>query len=148
MARPRFVYIDYTNEVAATPGQAFAFLEDIARWPQWIRRIPKARDLKSGPWRVGHAIEFKPDFAPAPMKMHVFHYEKDRVLGWGLGRPGSLRGSIEHRFDFEPAGQGRCRIRHREIAEGPLALLTWPMQPLVHKFNRDWADDFVRAFGG
>ncbi len=142
--KPQFVYIDYVHELDAPAGELFALLEDIGGWPRWVRRIPFARQLSAGPWRVGTRIRFKPDFAPAALSMTVFHYEKDRVVGWGLGRPGSLLGSIEHRFDFEPLGPLHTRVRHREIAEGPLAVMTRAMQPLVYRFNRDWADDLER----
>ncbi len=142
--KPRFVYIDYTHELDVPASILFALLEDISGWPRWVRRIPWAEQLSDGPWRVGTRIRFKPDFAPAALSMTVFHHEKDRTVGWGLGRPGSIMGFIEHRFDFEPLGPARTRVRHREIAEGPLALLTWPMQPLVYRFNRDWADDLER----
>ena len=54
--------------------------------------------------------------------------------------------TMVHRFDFESLGQGRCRLRQHEYAEGLLAILTWPLRNKVADFDHLLARDLQAAF--
>lgn len=139
----RLDFIDYTTDIDAPVGEVFSFFKEIEKWPDWASGIRKAYRRTPGDWRVGFGIGFVPGFLPLPIQTKVVAFEDQRLIEWGLRTPVA---TILHRFEFEEAGEGRCRVRHAEHAEGLLALLTRPLRGTLETFDRSLADDLKRAF--
>jgi len=144
MKRLRLDFIDYTTEIEAPCDEVFAFFTDIERWPSWASGIKHASRIVPGTeWGVGFKIEFAPRFLPVPIRTKVLTYTKGRVIEWGLRTPIA---SLVHRFDFEPLGKGRCRVRHTECAQGLLAITARPMKKRIGEFDMRLAEDLKAAF--
>ncbi|MEO6774234.1 MAG: SRPBCC family protein [Kofleriaceae bacterium] len=67
------VHFEYTIEIAKPPAAVFAFLDDVARTPEWLSRCTKIEKLDPGPNGVGTRLRY------------------DYLQG---RRPGTMQGSI------------------------------------------------------
>jgi hypothetical protein len=142
-AMARIDFIDATDDIDATAEDVFALLLDVDRWPTWATGVSRAWRRPRGPFRVGVRIGFVPRFLPVPIDVPVLEFEQDRRLVWGVRTPFF---EMVHGFTIEPLPGGRCRVRHREHAEGLLALLTRPMAQWIRRFDRGLSDDLAVHF--
>jgi len=143
MALLRLDFIDYSTEIDTPAEEVFAFFKDVENWTSWATGIKKAYRKSGGDWGVGFKLGFVPVFLPFPLEVKVLDFEEERLVAWGLRTPVA---TMIHRFDFEPLDEGRCRVRHREYAEGLLAILTRPMRAKIEQFDRLLADDLEAVF--
>jgi hypothetical protein len=143
MALLRLDFIDYSTEIDAPVEEVFASFKEVEKWPSWTTAIKKAYRKSQGDWGVGFKLGFVPNFLPFPLEVKVLDYEEARLVAWGIRSPIA---TMIHQFDFEPLDAARCRVRHREYAEGLLAILTRPMLGKVEAFDRQVADDLKAAF--
>lgn len=143
MAWPRLEFIDYVSDIDAPVEEVFRFFKDVEKWPSWTKAIKKAYRKSEGDWRVGFKLGFASDLLPMPLEVKVIEFEEGRRIAWGMRNPVA---TIIHRFDFEPSGDRRCRVRHTEYAEGLFAILTWPLRGKIEQFDRLIADDLKATF--
>jgi hypothetical protein len=143
MALLKLDIIDYTNEIEASAEEVFAFFKQVEGWPSWAKGIKKAYRRPGRDWGVGFRLAFMPDFLPIPLDVKVIDFEEGRRIAWGVRSPVA---TLVHQFEFEPMGAGRCRVRHREYAEGLLAILVRPLRGKIENFDRGVADDLRAAF--
>ncbi len=136
-------FIDYTTEIAAPGEKVFEFFTRIEQWTSWATGIKKAsRRAPGSQWGVGFKLSFVPNFLPVPLVAKVLDYHENRLIEWGFDSPVAR---IAHRFDFEPVGADRCRVRHREHAAGLLGLFSRPLKEALERFDRGLADDLKAA---
>lgn len=135
--------IDYTSEIDASAEDVFAFFKDVENWTSWTTSVKKAYRKPGRDWGVGFRLSFVPDFLPFPLDVKILDFEEGRLIAWGVRTPAA---TLVHQFDFEPLEAGRCRVRHREYAEGLLAILTRPLRGKIENFDRRFADDLAAAF--
>ena len=138
----RLDFTDDTVDIGVRVNEAFGFFKQLENWPSWTKCIRRVSRKSEGDWRVGFRFVFVPDFLPVPLDTKVLEYEENRTIGWGLRTPVA---AILHRFSFEPAGEGRCRVHQVEFAEGLLALLARPLQNRIATFDRQLILDFQAA---
>jgi uncharacterized protein YndB with AHSA1/START domain len=143
MALLRLDFIDYTTDIDAPVEEVFRFFKDLEKWPSWTKAIKRAYRKSEDDWRVGFKLGFEADLLPMPLEVKVIDFEEGRLVAWGMRNPVA---TIVHRFDFEPLGEGKCRVRHTEYAEGLLAILMRPMRNKIEQFDRLIADDLQAAF--
>jgi len=139
----RLEFIDYSTDVDASAKDVFAFFKKLDQWTSWNSAVKSAAPKSTGEWGVGFKISFEPEFLPFPLVTKIIGYQEDRLIEWGIRTPIA---TLVHRFDFEPRGKNRCRVRHREYAEGLLAVLSRPMRKKIERFDRKLADDLQHAF--
>jgi len=144
MGLSRLELIDYSTEVEASAQDVFVFFKKLEQWPSWTSSIKSAAPKSRGEWGVGFQLSFVPEFLPFPLVTRVIHYEEGRRIEWGMRTPVA---SMVHRFEFQPLGENRCRVRHHEYAEGLFAILAWPLRKKIEMFDRKLADDLRDAFG-
>jgi len=142
MAWLELSFIDMEVTVDAPVETVFAFLLDVERWPSWASGVRRAFRKSDGPWGTGAQFGFVPDFLPVPMVARVLAYEENRLVEWGVRAPGF---SVAHRFAFQPAGEGRCRVVQTESAGGLAALLMRPLRGRIESFDRRMARDLQTA---
>jgi len=138
----RLDFIDLTTEIEAPAALVFDFFKKVEDWPSWARGIKATRRVSKGDWGVGFRFSFSPAFLPFPLGTKVIEYEEGRRIAWGLRTPVA---SLVHSFSFEPAAEGRCRVRQLEFAEGLLAILCRPLRGKIEAFDRGLARDFQAA---
>ena len=143
MALLRLEFISESTEIDAPVHEVFTFFKDLEKWTSWATAIKKAHRKPGGDWGVGFRFSFVPMFLPFPLDVKVLEYEEGRRIAWGLRTPVA---TMVHRFDFESLGEGRCRVRQNEYAEGLLAVLTRPLRNKVADFDRLLARDLQAAF--
>ncbi len=143
MALLRLEFIDYSTEIDAPVGEVFTFFKDVDKWTSWATGIKKAYRKPGGDWGVGFKLAFVPNFLPIPLDVTILDFEEGRLIAWGLR---TTVATVVHRFDFEALEGDRCRVRHREYAEGLLAVLSRPLRRKIENFDRLLADDLQAAF--
>ena len=143
MALLRLDFIDYSTEIDASVEEVFTIFKDVDKWTSWATGIKKAYRKPGRDWGVGFKLAFVPNFLPIPLDVKILDFEEGRLIAWGLRTPVA---TMVHRFDFEPLDAGRCRVRHREYAEGLLAILSRPLRGKIEDFDRLLADDLQAAF--
>ena len=135
-------FIDMQVELDAPVEEVFAFFLQLERWSSWASGIRRAFRKSDHPWREGFRLGFVPDFLPVPIVTKVIGYEENRLVEWGMRTPA---GSVIHRFEFEPMGDGRCRVRQVEAARGLPAILMRPLKGRIESFDRGLAEDLQEA---
>lgn len=143
MALLRLDFIDHASDIDAPVEEVFRFFKELEKWPSWTKAIKKAYRKSEGDWRVGFKFGFEAELLPIPLEVKVIDYQEGRLIAWGIRNPVA---TLVHRFDFESVGEGKCRVRHTEYAEGLLAILTRPMRARIENFDRLIADDLQAAF--
>ena len=136
---------DFTNDIDAPLADVWSFFADIENWPKWTRAIVRSFPISTGGFEPGYQFVMYASFAPKiPLKIEMFEYEEKKLIGWGVRNPLI---TVIHRFHWEDLGNGRCRVRNHEFAEGPLApLCGLLMGKRIDTFDRQWAGDLEAHF--
>jgi hypothetical protein len=139
----RRVWIDHTSELGTSAETVAALLRDVEGWPRWspgLRAIYKRGPLRVGSWFV---MMIKPPGAPlSPVPCQLLANQPN-LIEWGGGAAGA---EVRHRFEIEPLGANRCRVRQYEYATGWLALLTFPIERIAGRHDLAWSRELERRF--
>lgn len=111
-------------EVPVPPEEAFDALADHASWPSWMPATFAPVGPSPGTLRAGDRILVKIARSPFASPIHILRVDRPREIAWGGGAPGI---SAEHRFLFEPSGNGGTRILSVELWTGLLAPILKPI---------------------
>jgi hypothetical protein len=137
------VWADVRCEVAVDRDTLYALLSDIDAWPQWTPGLIAIRRRTSG--FAGPGTRFQmvidhPKFGELKTPNQVYVNEPG-CIEWGGG---ALGAKIRHRFELEPAGPSRTRLRNYEYATNGLALLPFGDFALAH--NTRWCEVICERF--
>ena len=115
-------------DVARTPSDVFAFVDDTTKAPLWLSRCVGIEQTSPPPKRVGTALHYsyKEGGRAGTMVGAVTAYEKDRQLTM---RYEDRMFDVEVGFRFEPTGSG-TRIAHA-IEITPKAFMARLMAPMI-----------------
>lgn len=130
--------------VRATPEEAFDRLASHATWPKWMPATFRPLDEHPAVLGVGVRIRVRLARTPVPTPITVSVAERARELTWCGGVRGVL--FAEHRFLFEPHGEGRTLVRSVETWSGALAGAVRPvLKPLAERIAGDQLEALANA---
>ena len=130
--------------VAAPVEVAFDRLADHASWRDWMPRSFRPVGPSGGVLRAGDRLRMRVGGAPFATVLEVTVVARAREITW----TGGVRALLwaEHRFLFEPDGEGSARVRSVETWHGPLAPLVRPvLQPMAERVARQQLGALARA---
>jgi carbon monoxide dehydrogenase subunit G len=118
-----------TAEIGATPEAVWEFMDDAARFPEWVEATDRVFDVSDGPMREGyvyHEVSGVPPFK-SRSRWEVTRYDPPRHQ-LHIGRDGTATMAIDIRL--EPTASGTrltlaAGLRPRPLMAIPMALL-WP----------------------
>jgi hypothetical protein len=132
------IWLDYTSDLNASIDTVARLLCDIDGWPSWTPGLAAI-------WRFGKKpIEEGPRFVMvlmpggpvvAPTLTRILRLDRDRLIEWGGGVLGA---QVRHRFEYEAAGDGRCRVRHVEYATGWMTRID-ALAGIAERHDRRWS---------
>ena len=127
-----------TLHVPKGPDEAFAYVSDFEKAPEWISEMANIQKVTPGEVGVGTRFTQTVSLAGAPVEMtvQVTEYDPPRVYAYdGEGGPAQFTA----RFTFEPDGDG-TRIRHDyDVTLGGALKLMGPMVGSWLKKNTETA---------
>lgn len=131
--------------IAVAPERAFDRLADVASWPSWMPRSfrPVGDVRRRFPLGTGDRVKVRINGAVLA-SLKVSASERPRELTW----TGGLRGvfAAEHRFLFEPEGEGKTRVRSVETWSGALSgVLRALVLPRAEKVGREQLEALARS---
>jgi hypothetical protein len=90
-------------DLAATPGDAFATLCEVEKWPNWLSFLRSARRLDAGPLGLGSEVAIRSAIPGEDEEV----YEVDRFLdGYVVSLVGVF--SVRRRIDFRIESKSTC----------------------------------------
>jgi hypothetical protein len=116
------------------PEEVFDRLADGGSWSAWMPRSFRPVKMPTAPLRAGDRLRVRIVGGPSST-LEVVLSERPRELTW----IGGVRGVLfaEHRFLFEPQGDGGTLVRSIETWSGSLAALLRPLiQPIAQRVGR------------
>jgi len=127
------ISIEEEFEVAKSPSEAFALLDDLAKTPEWNTRCVEIAQSSPGPRAVGSKLRYKyrDPGRVGEMEGTVTAYEKDRALTMSFV---DKMLDIVVGFSLAPTSAG-TRIRH-SIAITPKSFLAKLMTPVIRGATR------------
>ncbi|MFD2055800.1 SRPBCC family protein [Mesorhizobium calcicola] len=110
--------------IDATPQTVWSVLDDIERYPEWNPALPAL----SGRTTVGQKVVGtlrQPNVPEREVTPTITRIVGARELRWFSQAPGGVF-SAEHIFILEPTEDGKTRVLHNEVFDGPMAEERWP----------------------
>ena len=120
--------VEHTTYMEAPPEVVWAVTEDVERWPEWTPTVTSVRREGGDPFGLGSVAWIKQPLQPES-RWVVTDYQRGRRFAWETRRAG-LRMTGAHELSAEGTG---TRNRLSVDAEGPLAVLFWPVLRLAMK---------------
>jgi S-(hydroxymethyl)glutathione synthase len=112
--------------IAANPQTVWAVMDDLELYGEWNALVPEL----CGPILVDRVvtgqmkIEGGPDIDLAPTITRIVGA---RELRWLTTIPGEKGFTAEHCFTLQPLSDGRTKLLHEEIFDGPGSEALWPL---------------------
>jgi hypothetical protein len=132
--------------VPVSPEVAFDRLADYGSWPQWMPRSFRPVGAAEGALAIGRRLRVKIAGVPAAANIEVSEVRRPAEIAWRGGIPGVVW--ADHRFLFEPDGQGATRVTSLETWSGGLAkLLRLVLQPVAERVGGQQLAALGRAVG-
>lgn len=125
------------------PEEVFDRLADARAWSEWMSGAFRPIWTPDEPLRQGDHPRVRIGVLP-PTTLEITVADRPRELTW----TGGVRSLLlaEHRFLFEPRGDGGTRIRSLETWSGALASLTRPLvKPLAERMGLAQLERLARA---
>ncbi len=116
--------------IAASPEKVWSVLTDINRWPEWNKKITKARF--EGPVSVGARFRWTVNGAVIRSELHSA--EPFRLLGW---RGTTFGATAIHNWTLARQSDGSTLVSVEESMEG------WLVALFKKKMNRDLERDIL-----
>jgi S-(hydroxymethyl)glutathione synthase len=110
--------------IDAPPQTVWSVLDDIERYPEWNPTLPALR----GRTTVGQPVVGtlrQPNVGEREVTPTITRIVGARELRWLSQAPGGVF-SAEHIFVLEPTADGKTRVLHSEVFDGPVADERWP----------------------
>lgn len=134
-------------DIPVSPEIAFDALADHAGWAAWMPRTFAPVGPTPGTLRAGDRFRVRIAHAPVASPLVVSVVDRPREIAWRGGPRGVL--AAEHRFLFEPNGEGGTRVRSVERWDGVLAPLLRPIvQRLAERIGAQQLAGLARAARG
>lgn len=126
------------------PAVVFAYVADIARWPEWRMAVNSAELVTPGPVGAGTRITVAGSAMGRSMEMEVeiTGYDPPDTVAFAM-RTGPVTGSGA--FRFEPTGAG-TRVTVSGSAE-PVGALRLAAGLVARQAQAMWADDLAALKG-
>jgi len=119
-------HIATSVEIARSPEDAFAYIADLPRHPEWQEGLVSVTVETGGPGRVGTRVVHRRKLGPLTLATtsEITAYDPPRVLGF-RGIDGPIRAEGSERV--EPAGNGSRVLFEMELEGHGLGKLMLPM---------------------
>lgn len=133
------------RRIAVTRERAYDRLADLGSWSAWMPpSFRPAEDMRGRfPLSRGHRVKVR--IAGVVLaSLRVTTSERPRELTWTGGLQGVL--AAEHRFVFEPDGEGKTRVLSVETWSGKLSgVFRSMLQPLAERVGREQLEALARS---
>ena len=123
-------------EIERPPSEVWAFINEVARLPEWIAEFASARDEADGPTDVGAVVHYTLRQGNRSGTFEIIEWDPPRRVAWD-GPPlraagGGLRPRGSH--ELTEAGEGRTLLvsRYRPELSGTQVLL----RPYIKRWVR------------
>ncbi len=110
--------------IDAPPQTVWSVLDDIECYPEWNPALPVLGGRTTVGQRVVGTLR-QPNVPEREISPTITCIVGARELCWLSQAPGGVF-SAEHIFILEPTEEGRTRVRHNELFDGPMADERWP----------------------
>jgi hypothetical protein len=133
-----------SRTIGVTPEVAFDRLADHPSWKEWMPRSFVPLSPANRALRVGDRLRMRIARAPIPAVIEVTVVERAKEITWRGGVGGLLH--AEHRFLFEPDGDGGTRVRSVETWRGALAPVLRPfVKPVAERIGAEQLEGLARG---
>jgi hypothetical protein len=135
-----------SRRVSVTPEVAFDRLADFASWAEWMPRSFRPAESPSGALSVGRKIRVRIGGLPGRTTIEVSEARRPVEIAWRGGVRGVL--FADHRFLFDPDGQGGTNVTSLETWSGALApFIRLLVQPMAERIGGHQLEALARAVG-
>ncbi len=133
---------EHAIEVNCSPSQAFAFLDDLPRTPQWLGPCTKLEKVSPGPNQVGDQLryEYSQSGQSGTMQGEIVERVTDQKL---VCRYFDNMMEVVVDFSILPAGQ-HTRLEH-VITMTPQSFMMKMMSPLIRRAVPKQTSDAMNA---
>jgi len=123
-------------EINATPEKAWALVNDVEKWPQWIPSLKKIDKVTKGPMDVGSRVLV---VARSLITVNLLMIITEFVLGRRVVMEGRVLGvKMTRYYTLEPVGQDRAKLTAGGEVSGLLAFL-------VRRGGQKLSEEIVQA---
>jgi len=123
-------------EINATPAKAWALVNDVEKWPQWIPSLKKIEKVTGGPLGVGSQVLV---VARSLITVNLWMTITEFVAGRRVVMEGKVLGvKMTRYYTMEPAGQDRAKLMAGGEGSGLLAFL-------VRRGGQKLSEEIVQA---
>lgn len=113
--------IEVTTTIDATPGEVWAILMDVERWPEWTPTMKSVRRLQDGPLGLGATARISQPRLPAAT-WKVTSFEPLHQFAWEAALFG---GQMVGGHRVEPEGSGTKLTLTLDRRGGLLGVIGW-----------------------
>lgn len=130
--------------IAAPPQTVWSILDDIARYGEWNRVLPRVAGRTTAGETLDASIRFSngASFEFGPRLLRVVGA---RELRWVSEVPGEEVSRAEHYFILSPASDGGTQVLHCESFSGPMTEEVWPMMETTGRSDYEELNAALRA---
>jgi carbon monoxide dehydrogenase subunit G len=123
-------------EINATPEKAWASVNDVEKWPQWIPSLKKIEKVTDGPLGVGSRVLV---VAKSLITVNLWMTITEFVAGRRVVMEGKVLGvKMTRYYTLEPVGQDRTKLTAGGEVSGFLACL-------VRRGGQKLSEEIVQA---
>lgn len=130
--------------IAAPPQTVWSILDDLARYGEWNRVLPRVEGRTTVGETLDASIRFSngASFEFGPRLLRVVGA---RELRWVSEVPGEEISRAEHYFILSPTPDGGTQVLHCESFSGPMAAEVWPMMETTGRQDYEELNEALRV---
>lgn len=130
--------------IAAPPQTVWSILDDLARYGEWNRVLPRV----AGRTTVGETLDASIRFsngASFEFGPRLLRVVGARELRWVSEVPGEEISRAEHYFILSPTADGGTLVSHCEAFSGPMTAEVWPMMETTGRQDYEELNEALRV---